>query len=159
MAFALALPFSGALAGQSAATPDAAVPAPTGQVEREVLASSEPDAAPEDVFELSRYTIPAGAVLPVHTHPGDQLSTIISGTLTYHIVANGEVSIVRADGTEEVAVPGDLVTLSAGDTVAEPEGMVHWAENLTDEPIVLLSASLFEADEPASTIYEATPAA
>lgn len=150
---------SGALAGQSG-TPESGTPVASGAVVREVLGSSDPEAAPGELFELARYTIPAGAVLPVHTHPGVQMAMVESGTLTYHVVSDGEVSVTRADGTEGIAGPGETVTFEVGDSWVEPEGMVHYAENLTDEPVVLISSSLFDADEPPSEIVEeATPAA
>jgi quercetin dioxygenase-like cupin family protein len=149
------VPVAGAVGvtAQDAATPEAA----TGEVVREVLGSAEPAEADGELLQLSRYTIPAGAVLPVHTHPGVQMATVESGTLTYHVVSDGEVVITRADGTTETALPGDTVTFEVGDSWVEPEGMVHWAENLTDQPVVLLSASLFGEDEPLSTVIEATP--
>jgi quercetin dioxygenase-like cupin family protein len=154
----LAIPVA-AVNAQDAATPEGDIPEPTGEVVREVLGSIEPDSAPGELYELARYTIPAGAVLPVHTHPGIQMAVVASGTLTYHVVADGEVAITRADGTEEVGRPGSMLTFDVGDSWVEPEGMIHWAENLTDEPVVLLSTSLLEADEPTSEIVdlEATP--
>jgi quercetin dioxygenase-like cupin family protein len=136
-----------------------ATPAPAPQVVREVLGEAEPDAAPGESMELSRYTIPPGAVLPVHTHPGVQMAIVESGTLTYHVVENGSVAVTRADGTEEEIGPGQTATFTVGDAWVEPEGMVHYAENLTDEPVVLLSASLFPEGEPTSQIVGATPEA
>jgi quercetin dioxygenase-like cupin family protein len=144
---------------QESATPESEIPQPRGEVVREVLGSIEPESAPGELYELARYTIPADAVLPVHTHPGIQMAIVESGTLTYHVLADGEVAIVRADGSEDVGQPGDTLTFEVGDSWVEPEGMIHWAENLTDEPVVLLSTSLLEADEPTSEIVdlEATP--
>ena len=134
-------------------TPTAATP-----VVREVLASTEASEAPGEEFALSRYTIAPGAILPVHTHPGVQVTTIESGTLTYHVVDNGEVVVTRADGTKETYGPGSTIELTAGDSLVEPEGMVHYGENLTDEPIILISASLFTEGAPASTVVDvATP--
>ncbi len=138
----------------------AATPAATPQaVVRDVLASTESDEAPGEEFALSRYTIAPGAILPVHTHPGVQVTTIESGTLTYHVVADGEAVVTRADGTKETYGPGSTIELTAGDSLVEPEGMVHYGENLTEEPIVLISASLFEEGAPPSTVVEvpATP--
>lgn len=141
-----------------------ATPAPAPEVVRDVLGDTEPESAPGEVFELVRYTIPAGAVLPVHTHPGVQMAIVESGTLTYHVVENGSVFVTRADGAEEEIGPGETATFEVGDAWVEPEGMVHYAENRTDEPVVLLSASLFTEGEPISEIVdeaatpEATPA-
>ena len=144
--------------GTAGATPEAA-PAVT----REVLSEADPDSAPGEVLALVRYVIPAGSVLPAHTHPGVQMATVESGTLTYHVVADGELSLTRADGTEETVRPGETVELAPGDAWVEPEGMVHYAENLTDEDVVLIATSLFDADEPAAILVsgpgEASPVA
>jgi quercetin dioxygenase-like cupin family protein len=126
---------------------DGATPEPTVGVTREVLSETEPESAPGEIFALARYIIPAGAVLPVHTHPGVQLATVESGTLTYHVIENGSITVTRADGTEEVVGPGETVTLEVGDAWIEPEGMVHYAENLTTEDVVLMSSSLLQEGE------------
>lgn len=145
------VPVVSALAQES--TPTAETP-----VVREVLVSSESAEAPGEELALVRYTIAPGAVLPVHTHPGVQMASVESGTLTYHVVDNGEVLVTRADGTEESFGPGETVVFTVGDSWVEPEGMVHYAENLTDEPVVLISASLFTEGAPASTVVDvATP--
>lgn len=161
VALLAAIPLAGSAAGQAtpapSGTPASATPA-AGGVVREVLASSDPKEAPGEVLSLVRYTIPAGAKLPVHKHPGDQMATVISGTLTYHVVANGDVPITRANGTKETAHPGDTVVFTVGDSWVEPEGMIHYAENRTDQPVVLLSSSLFAGNEPPTELV-ATPAA
>lgn len=145
------------LAGVAAqdATPGTPVPP---AVERDVLAEGTPAAAPEDALQLVQYTIPPHIRLPAHTHPGMQVSTVESGTLLYTVV-EGEASLTRADGTVEVITPASgEVAIEAGDALVEPAGMVHFGRNGADEPIVLLTASLFEADEPPSHLV-ATPAA
>jgi quercetin dioxygenase-like cupin family protein len=140
--------------GTSGATPE-----PTPGVTREVLSEADPESAPGEVLALVRYVIPAGVVLPVHTHPGIQMATVESGTLTYHVIAEGSITVTRADGTVEEIGPGETVELTAGDAWVEPEGMVHYAENLTEGDVVLMATSLLEADEPASIVVSATPKA
>lgn len=125
-----------------------------GQVIRHVLSSSHPLAAPGETLELVQYTIPAGATLPVHKHPGVQMATVEAGTLTYHVVRDGSVIVNRADETEETIAPGQVVTLRVGDSLVEPVGMVHYAENLTDEPVVLMSTSLLDDDAPDTELVE-----
>lgn len=164
VAFALMALLSGSSwmmgTAQDTATPAGATPEATVGVVREVLSSAEPEAAPGDELALVRYTIPAGAVLAVHIHPGVQMAVVESGVLTYHVIENGSVSVTRADGTEELISSGESTTFEAGDAWVEPEGMVHYGENLTDEPVVLLATSLLEADEPAAIPVEvATPVA
>jgi len=148
--------YSGAVASQDGTS--GATPEPTVGVTRDVLSETEPESAPGELFELVRYVIPAGAVLPVHTHPGVQMATVESGTLTYHVVANGSITVTRADGTVEEIGPGETATMDVGDSWVEPEGMVHYAENLTGEDVVLMSSSLLDADQP-SAITVATPVA
>lgn len=138
---------------------DGATPEPTPGVTRDVLSETEPDSAPGEDLALARYVIPAGFVLPVHTHPGVQMATVESGTLTYHVIANGNVIVTRADGTVETIDPGETVVLTIGDAWIEPEGMVHYAENLTEEDVVLLATSLLADGEPVSSVVTGTPLA
>jgi len=144
---------------QDTASPAASPVAMVGVV-REVLSSDDPESAPGEVLALVRYTIPAGAVLPVHIHPGVQMATVESGVLTYHVIEGGSAPVTRADGTEETIGPGESTTFEVGDAWVEPEGMVHYGENPTSEPVVLMATSLLAADEPAAIPVEvATPTA
>jgi quercetin dioxygenase-like cupin family protein len=144
---------------------NAATPAAGGAVARDVLSQGEPAAAPGEILQLVRFIIPAHLKLPVHTHPGMQTAWLEAGALRYTVVSGGPVSIVRAGG--EQGTPGPPETLTAGtstilhpgDSWTEPEGMVHFAENIGDEPVVILVASLLEKDAPPSTVVQiATPA-
>lgn len=145
-----------ALAAQAEVTPGATPDTP--HVVREVINEGEPVSAPGMTLQLVRYTIPGDIALPAHTHPGMQVNTIVSGTLTYTVV-DGEAAITRADGTVETLSSGETTDLHAGDTLTEPEGMVHFGVNQHDEPIVILTASLFASDEAPSTLSGiATPA-
>ena len=156
IALLLTTGFAGAVeAAQSAATPSATPDAPA--VVREVINEGAPASAPGMALQLVRYTIPGNIALPAHTHPGMQVNVIESGTLTYTVV-EGEAHITRADGTVETLSSGETTDLTAGDTLTEPEGMIHFGVNNQDEPIVILTASLFTAADPPSTIVEtATP--
>lgn len=150
----LGLGLPGMALGEDAATPEATPAA----VVREVINEGDPAAAPGMALQLVRYTIPGDIALPAHTHPGMQVNVIVSGTLTYTVV-EGEASITRADGTMETLASGETTDLHAGDALTEPEGMIHFGVNNSDEPIVILTASLFAADEAPSTIVSAaTPA-
>jgi quercetin dioxygenase-like cupin family protein len=131
-----------------------ATPAP---VVREVINEGDPAAAPGQVLQLVRYHIPPNTVLPVHIHPGMQVALVESGTLHYTVV-EGSMNYVRADGKSGVLKAGEETDFHAGDSLVEAQGMVHFGENRTDEPVVLLVASLFEADMPPSSIV-ATPVA
>ncbi len=128
-------------------------PAP---IVRHILSSAHPASAPGETLELVQYVIPAGAVLPVHTHPGVQIATVESGILTYHVIDHGQVTVTRADGTEETVGPGEQAIFSQGDSWVEPVGMIHYAENHTFSPVVLISSSLLDDDAPPAELVEAT---
>ncbi|MBO1348527.1 MAG: cupin domain-containing protein [Hormoscilla sp. GUM202] len=126
----------------------------TAPVTREVLAQGKPGGEPCRVLELVRYTIAAGVKLPPHTHPGMQIGTVKSGVLTYQVV-EGESKITRGkDGSVETLHTGAQTKLYAGDSLVEPEAMVHFGQNDGSEPVVLLSSSLFACDRPPSQILE-----
>src|SRR5215212_8598547 len=62
---------------------------------REVLVTGKPLAAPGQLLQLQRVTIPAHVKLPVHIHPGMQAAWISSGELSYNIV-HGSAAVTRA---------------------------------------------------------------
>jgi quercetin dioxygenase-like cupin family protein len=116
-------------------------------VVREVLAKGYPTADRKQVLELTRFTISPKAKLPVHSHPGMQIERVMAGTLTYTVVS-GEARVTRADGSELLLEAGKTTELKPGDALVEASGMVHFGENRGDEPVVLLSSSLFDSDKP-----------
>jgi quercetin dioxygenase-like cupin family protein len=143
------------------ATPEAAVTPATPGAVREVLNEGEPAGAPGEELALVRYVIDPGAHLPAHTHPGMQVNVVISGTLHYMVVeGTAYYTLATEAGTSTVheLTGGQSIDFQPGDSFVEPEGMVHFGENLTSEPIVLMTASLFAEGEPPSTVAEATPA-
>jgi mannose-6-phosphate isomerase-like protein (cupin superfamily) len=166
VALVIMLAVFGGVAGYAAsaqeATP-AATPATGGaSAVREVIGGGTPVDAPENVLNLVRYVIEPGAKLPPHTHPGMQVNVVESGTLHY-VVVEGSITYLRAadagnPGATQTLSGGQEIDFYPGDTFTEPEGMVHYGENRTARSVILYTASLFEADQPPSTIVEATPA-
>ncbi len=154
------------LAGFGSATLGAqtdATPTPAPGVVREVLSSGDPAGAPGDVLELVRYTIPAGTLLPAHTHPGMQVAQIVSGTLSYTVLEGG-VPVTRAGTGDIVPITAESgeMTIGPGDAFYEAEGVVHFGRNAGTEPVVILVASLFEIGMPPAHLIGtplATPAA
>ena len=134
-----------------------ASPGSGGEVVREVLVETRPATAPGEDFELVRYVVPPDVTLPAHTHPGVQMNVIESGTLTYYLVAAGEVTINRADGATEILGPGESTDIEAGDAFIEPAGVVHYGANDTWRPVEILTAALLTTGAPPSTL--ATPSA
>lgn len=123
----------------------------TGVV-RTDLGIAEPGSAPGQELGLWHYLIPAGAELAAHTHPGWQLARVTDGELEYTVV-EGEGILLRADGSDEPIGPGTYV-LATGDGVIENPELIHLGANRTDEPVTLISATLFEAGQPISTVAE-----
>lgn len=147
--------------GPETETPAAA--SASGGVVREVLSSGNPAAAPGEMLELVRYTIPAGTLLPAHTHPGMQAATIESGTLHYTVLV-GEVPVTRAAGSDpglptEVTAGGGEVAIGPGDAFVEAAGVAHYGRNAGPEPVVILVASLFTVGAPPASLVDATPVA
>lgn len=123
----------------------------TQSVTREVLANGYPTQDKKQILELVRYTIEPKTKLPIHIHPGMQIERVESGTLTYTVV-DGEAKITKANGTEVILKKGKTIDITVGDALVEPGGMVHYGENKTNSPVILLSASLFDAKQPKSIL-------
>lgn len=123
------------------------VKAETQSPTTEVLSTGYPSDAPGRILELVRYTIPSGANLRPHIHPGMQISRIEFGTLTYTVV-EGSAEILRANRTEEILQAGQTTLLKVGDSVVEPGGMVHYGKNESASIVIILSATLFDAEQP-----------
>jgi len=82
---ATSAPATSALATPTTTTTTTAAPA---TVVHDVLDNDmTPPGAPDSTLSLVRYTIPAGAKLARHMHPGVLMASIESGTLTYTVMA------------------------------------------------------------------------
>lgn len=148
-------------AASQSPTGSGTVPAPGTTmvaVQKDVLATDlDPPGAPGRTLTLIRYTIAPGAKLAPHIHPGVQLASIESGTLTYTIIS-GTAAITRAGGKAESATGPTTITLNPGDAVAEKGEMVHFGANDTDRPVVILATLLTEAGRDlAVTVTTTTP--
>jgi hypothetical protein len=130
--------------------PTANTPEP---VVREILAQMDsPPGASGRRLTLVRYTIAPAAQLAPHIHPGVQVASIVSGTLTYEIVS-GTATIQRAVGangaparTEALTGPVQA-TLRPGDAVIEEGQMVHFGSNRTTEPVVISATLITEGSD------------
>ena len=65
--------------------------------------------------------------------------------------------VTKADGSPLVVRAGETVELTAGDSLVETAGMVHFAKNEGDRPVVLLSASLLPTHQPKAIMVEMLP--
>jgi quercetin dioxygenase-like cupin family protein len=119
-----------------------------GQPEREDLAAAKnPVGGDGRTLGLTRVTIPAGAQLAPHTHPGTEIARIERGTLTYTVDRKGSVPVYRGDAGSARKVrtirPGQTARLRTGQWIVEQPGMVHHAANKGSSPVVILLSSLF----------------
>ncbi len=109
-----------------------------------------PPGAPGRTLTLIRYTIAPGAKLAPHTHPGVQMASISEGTLTYTVVS-GVAKVRRAGATAQTPIKGrSTIELGRGDAVIEVAGMVHFGENKTSSPVIILATLLTEDGHPLS---------
>lgn len=147
---------------QEAATPAADV---YNAITSDVLIEAFPVPVERPELSLAIVTIPPGASIGDHDHPGTQISTITEGTLTYTVVTR-EALMRRADSPPDAAFTpiraGKTVDLTVGDALMEFPGQIHRAENRGDEPVVLWLATLFPDGAPraipaAAATPEATP--
>ena len=112
---------------------------------RDILGTSvNPPGAAGRTLTLVKYTIAPGAQLAPHVHPGVQVATIQSGTLTFTILS-GSTTVKRAGGASETVTGPVTTMLRAGDQVTENEAMVHFGANNTGEPVVILATLLTES--------------
>jgi quercetin dioxygenase-like cupin family protein len=132
-------------------------PSPVGGIVRTLLGDVVPTTADGQTLSLWHYTIPAGAALVPHTHPGFQVARVVSGELTYNVI-DGQVTVLRADGTTETANSGQVLIVDAGDTVIENPDLAHFGANAGTESVEIYAASLFESGSaPAIPLPSAAP--
>jgi quercetin dioxygenase-like cupin family protein len=130
----------------------------------ELLGSALTTEVPNKRLSLMRLTLEPGASMFAHTHPGQLVVAIESGTLAYTILSGDEESVRAAAGTpiaEEVIPPGTETIFGPGQFLVEPPGVAHTYRNPGDEPVVLLISALVGFDvffQPVETAM-ATPAA
>lgn len=135
--------------GAQGATPTAA-PGAVG-VAFQVLGRGLPKGSPGQALSLLRVTLQPGGTVATHTHPGQTVLYVDSGTFGYTLY-QGEVQLTRAavagtPGPTEQLTPGTEAILHPGDWLFE-QGVVHSARNAGDTPAVVLIAALTAADKP-----------
>lgn len=120
-------------------------PTTTVAVRTEILDDlTDPPGAAGRTLSLVRYHIAPGAKLVPHVHPGVQMARIESGTLTYTI-ESGTALVRRAGSDADSEVTGPTtITLVAGDSVVERGDMVHFGENRSAKPLVIIATLLTE---------------
>lgn len=140
-------------------------------VTSEVLGRFPSELAPGQALALLRITVAPGGSVASHTHPGETIYHLSSGTLQFTL-QEGEAELMRAvDGVPAAATPtaseaipvGEEITLSAGDTIYYDGEVLQSERNDGAEDAVVLVANLRGVDEPARQFHDAmaasTPAA
>ncbi|HEX2280813.1 MAG TPA: cupin domain-containing protein [Thermomicrobiales bacterium] len=130
----------------------------------ESLGSTLTTEVPNKRLQLMRLTLAPGASMFAHTHPGELVVAIESGTLAYTVLSGDGASVRGAIGipiAEEVIPPGAEAIFGPGEFLVEPPGVAHSYRNPGEEPVVLLISALTGFDvffQPVETPV-ATPAA
>ena len=83
----------------------------------------------------ARVDLAPGAYFPRHTHPGEEIIYVLSGTIEYEIA-------------------GKLATVKAGDVLFVPDGVVHAARNVGDTRASELATYVLEKGKPLSTFVK-----
>ena len=139
----------------SADSNPSASPSESAKVVATVYGQAVPPNAPGQVLTQYAVTIPPGAAIAAHEHPGQQIGRITAGELTYTI-DKGTLTIFEGTATPGHQVPSrtvtgpTTVTLTAGTTIAEADGMVHNAKNNGTVPVEITLSILTPKGDPLS---------
>ncbi|HEX3766034.1 MAG TPA: cupin domain-containing protein [Kofleriaceae bacterium] len=114
--------------------PAAAAGAPTGFKRTELQRHDLSQANHETV--QARGDFEPGAVVPKHTHPGEEVGFIVQGELTVDVAGK------------------PTQTLKAGDVFFIPAGTVHAAKNLSNAPTVVISTYIVEKGKPLAAMVK-----
>jgi quercetin dioxygenase-like cupin family protein len=119
-----------------------------------VFATATPPNAPTQALTLYHVDVPAGAVIAPHQHPGQQLSHVTSGTLTYTVIS-GQVTVFdppvngKPGRSRTVAAPA-TIDVRAGQSLAERAGEIHRATNQSSTVVRIDIAVLVPRGDPLS---------
>lgn len=83
----------------------------------------------------ARVDFAPGAYFPRHTHPGEEIIYVLSGTIEYEVA-------------------GKFVTVKAGDVLFVPDGVAHAARNVGNSPASELATYVLEKGKPLSTFVK-----
>jgi quercetin dioxygenase-like cupin family protein len=142
-------------------------PAPSGitGVKVETLGRGASTAAPGYALQLIRLTFAPGGRIAMHSHPGDAVFYVESGTIGW-ATGSGTPLLTRAGtGTSAASSPvppeplvaGAEVLLHAGDAVFYDQETTHDVRNPGSEPATVLYSALRAADQPGISFTEGTP--
>ena len=108
----------------------AALPVLAGEMTREEIRRVPVPGSDAMVVVVSRLTVPVGATIPLHTHPGDEHGVVVTSS--------------RARTPD-----GRILDFPVGTTLYFPEGLPHGGlANVGDGPMVAVTISVVNSGEP-----------
>jgi hypothetical protein len=119
-----------------------------------IYGSATPPNAPTQQMSLYHVDVPPGAVIAPHQHPGQQISHVTAGTLTYTVIA-GTVTVIdppvagKPGPSTDVAAPA-TISVTTGMTLTEPAGEIHKATNAGTDVVSIDIAILVPQGDPFS---------
>ncbi len=149
-----ATPATPATPAAPAAGAPTASPSTAPAAKATIFASATPPNAPTQTLTLYHVDVPPGAVIAPHQHPGQQVSHVTSGTLTYTVMA-GAVTLVEAPvdgkpGPSRVIAAPATIEVTAGQSLTEPAGEIHRATNVGSSDVRIDIAVLVPQGDPIS---------
>jgi hypothetical protein len=140
--------------------PTPAPPPPAG-----LLGQLDSTQAPGKALSLVRVVIPVGGGVAPHTHPGETIWHLETGSVAFTLLAGNARLVRAADGAPAAATPtageaipvGAELTLAAGDTLYFDASALQTERNLGETAAVILGANLRGRDEPLRRMAEHPP--
>ena len=114
----------------------------SAQAVRQIVSSSPAMGAPGYMLDLYRVTIPKGTTLPLHYHPGTQVSQVQRGDLTYTVQRGVAYLTIPRPGADPRRIrirAGQTRVVHAGQGLIEQAGMRHVASTPKNTVVVVLS--------------------
>ncbi|WP_299203794.1 cupin domain-containing protein [uncultured Tateyamaria sp.] len=103
-------------------------------IQREELRRADVPGSDTMEVVVTRLTVPVGATIPLHTHPGDEHAIVMTAA--------------RAE-----APNGNIVEFAVGTPLYFPEGQVHGGlTNMGDEPMVAITTHVVRKGEPLTVL-------
>ncbi|WP_299601669.1 hypothetical protein [uncultured Tateyamaria sp.] len=103
-------------------------------IQREELRRADVPGSDTMEVVVTRLTVPVGATIPLHTHPGDEHAIVMTAA--------------RAE-----APNGNIVEFAIGTPLYFPEGQVHGGlTNVGDEPMVAITTHVVRKGEPLTVL-------
>ncbi|MEL6464203.1 MAG: cupin domain-containing protein [Pseudomonadota bacterium] len=104
------------------------------EIEREEIRRAAVPGSDTMEVVVFRLTVPVGATIPLHTHPGDEHTVVVTDA--------------RAE-----APNGNIVEFAVGTPLYFPEGQVHGGlTNVGDGPMVAITTFVVRKDEPLTVL-------